>query len=162
MTLEETVHQLAPGLLRFCSGLDSDRASAEDAAQESLAALVTRWRRHGPPDDPAAFTYTIARRRIRRLQFKRRLLAPLSALGEPAAPLPADHGVESRQRLASVRSLLGRLTSRERDALLVSLDGLSTHQAATVLGLKDSTYKMRLHRARRRLVALLEATDDPT
>jgi len=158
-SMEGTVRSLATGLLRFCVGHCEDPASGEDIAQESLAALVARWRRLGPPDDPAAFTYTIARRRLWRWRVKRRLLAPLSILGEPATPQSCDRALDARRRLAGVRRVFARLTAREREALLISLDGLSTSQAAAALGVKTSTFKMRLHRARRRLGTLLEESD---
>ena len=159
-SLETAVRDLAPGVLRFCLGHCQDPASAEDIAQESLAALVARWRRLGPPEEPAAFTYAIARRRLWRWRVKRRLLAPLSALGElPMREPTPDNGLVSRQRLDRVRNLFGRLTAHERDALLIALDGLSTRQAAAALGVKPTAFKMRLHRARRRLDALLEEDD---
>lgn len=159
MVLEDMVRELAPGLLRFCIGHCQDPATGEDIAQESLTALVARWRRLGPPEDPAAFTYAIARRRLWRWRVKRRLLAPLGALGNPPVVQLPDHGLESRRRLDGVRRVFTRLTAREREALLISLDGLSTRQAAAALGVKPSTFKMRLHRARRRLGTLLEERD---
>ncbi len=41
MDLETTVDTLAPGLLRFCRGLLSSAAAAEEIAQDALAAIVT-------------------------------------------------------------------------------------------------------------------------
>jgi len=55
MQLEKTVQQLAPDLLRFCSGHCGDRPTAEDIAQESLAALVSRWRRLKDADATGVF-----------------------------------------------------------------------------------------------------------
>ncbi|MEO1369182.1 MAG: sigma-70 family RNA polymerase sigma factor, partial [Acidobacteriota bacterium] len=81
MDLDTTLDELAPALLRFCRGRSGDAGLAEDAAQEALMALVDRWRRLGPPSSPAAFAFTVARRRLGRRLTARRLWAPLEAIG---------------------------------------------------------------------------------
>jgi len=151
--------ELAPGLLRYCRARTGDPSLAEEVAQEALTALVTRWRRKGPPDSPAAFVFTVARRRAGRRLAQRRLTAPLEALGvaRAAEPDPEERTAE-RQRLVRVREMLGELSSREREALLLAVAGdLDTATAARTLGISKSAYKMRLHRARRRLERLTEA-----
>ncbi len=50
--LEIVIRELAPGLLRYCAARMRDSGLAEEIAQETLAALVQRWRRHGAPDSP--------------------------------------------------------------------------------------------------------------
>ncbi|MEM8934108.1 MAG: sigma factor, partial [Acidobacteriota bacterium] len=65
---------LAPGLLRYCRGRERDPSTAEEAAQDALVALVDRWQRHGPPDQPRAFAFAIARRRLARRAMRRRWL----------------------------------------------------------------------------------------
>lgn len=159
MELEEIVSRLAPGLLRYCLGRTGDRALAEDAAQEALAALVGRWRRHGPPRSPDAFAFGIARRRAGRLLLRRRLGAPLEAArglcsGEPG---PAAR-LEGRERLRQVLRALAKLPPGEREALLMVVAGeLRLRSAAALLGVSVPALKMRLHRARKRLGELLEA-----
>ena len=75
--LETVVRQLAPGLLRYCAARTRDRGLAEEIAQEALAALVQRWRRHGAPDSPEAFAFAVARRRSMRALLRRRMWVPL-------------------------------------------------------------------------------------
>ena len=110
MTLEEVVEELAPRLLRYCRGSCDDAGMAEEAAQDGLAALVQRWRRHGPPESPEAFAFTVARRRLRRGIFRRRLLAPMELVMDrsDSAPNPevtAGDRVEVGQVLMALNSL---------------------------------------------------------
>lgn len=66
-----------------------------------------------------------------------------------------------RDDLARTLEALRRLPSRDREALLLVVAGeLPTRAAAQVLGISLSAFKMRLHRARRRLVELLEEDRD--
>jgi DNA-directed RNA polymerase specialized sigma24 family protein len=76
MDLEQTLADLAPSLLRYCTGASGDPAAGEELAQESLAVLVSRWRRHGPPESSRAFVYAVARRLARRRKWRRRYSYP--------------------------------------------------------------------------------------
>ena len=155
MDLEETVSEIAPQLLRFTLGLAGNRAAAEDASQEALAALVQHWRRHGPPESPAAFAFAVARRRAWREIWRQRLLDPLSVLKEEPASIEnrAAASLDAQRALAS----LGRLAKRDREALLlVAVGELGMQDAASCCGISLSAFKMRLSRARQRLRELLE------
>jgi RNA polymerase sigma-70 factor (ECF subfamily) len=77
-----------------------------------------------------------------------------------AARVTPDHaaGIVEGARL---RSALHELAVTDREALLlVSWEGLDQATAAYVLGCSVTAFKVRLHRARRRLLGLLAATDD--
>lgn len=84
MDLDHVLADLAPRLLRYATGRTGDPGLGEEIAQETLTALVQRWRRLGPPDSPEAFVFAIARRRAGRAVLKRRLLLPLSAVAHHA------------------------------------------------------------------------------
>lgn len=166
MELETTVSELAPRLLRYCLGRTGSAEAAEEAAQEALAALVRRWRLHGPPESAEAFAFTVARRRAVRAALRRRLLRPLAALvdvgEEPEAGGPGvAERAEQRAELARAVGALRRLPGRDREVLLLAAAGeLGTAEAARVVGISPSAFKMRLHRARRRLHELLERPDE--
>lgn len=172
MELEATVAELAPRVLRYCLGRTGAPEVAEEVAQDALAALVGRWRRRGPPESPEAFVFAVARRRAFRAAVRRRLLLPVAALtdghfrsaravSEPASPPGMEERIEARDELARTLAALRRLASRDREALLlVAAGGLGTAEAARVLGVSPSAFKMRVHRARRRLTELLEVSDD--
>ncbi len=161
MDLETTVRQLAPRVLGYCVLRTGDRSLAEEVAQESLTALVQRWRRHGPPRSPDAFVFAVARRRAGRALFKRRLAVPLDHL----LPRRADRGnpeqtlLEDEERRRLVASLC-RLSRSDRDLiLLLAVADVTLADASSVLGVSVPAIKMRSLRAKRRLRALLENGD---
>jgi len=158
--LDATVRDLAPRVLHYCRARTADAGLAEEVAQESLTALVRRWRRLGPPDSPAAFVFTIARRRAGRAAARRRLWAPIEELlgARDGHPTPEEQAMAASRRARLVRCL-SRLRSRDREALLlVTAGGLGTGDAAAALGISTSALKMRTLRARQRLRVLLEGT----
>lgn len=158
MDLEAILSELAPRLLRFCLGVAADRSLAEEGAQEALTALVDRWQRHGPPESPQAFAFTVARRRLRRALLRRRFLEPLEGVAGGLSPKP-DPEVRTLAREDLTRTLgaLDRLPRGHREALLLVAAGeLDTASAAGVLGISRSALKMRVHRARQSLQVLLQ------
>lgn len=159
--LDGTLRSLAPRLFRYAVGRTGDPSLAEDVAQECLTALVARWQRHGPPDSPEAFAFAIARRRATRAALRRRLWLPLeSVLGARAqGPDPEAQSI-GRSARDRVLAAIGRLSRRDREALLLVVGGeLGVAQAAETLGISPSALKVRTFRARRRLAALLENHD---
>lgn len=138
------------------------RAPAE-AAQDVVAdTFVLAWRRLDRlPAEPLPWLLAVARkvmandrRRVRRQQETLALLQTPGA-GQQAA---ADLG-----ELAAVAAALRRLSELDQELLkLVTWDGLSTKEAATVSGISHVACRVRLHRARRRLEAdLAEPTPQP-
>lgn len=157
--LEHTVTDLAPRLLRFALGRygggAGSAALAEEASQDALAALVGRWRRHGPPDSPEAFAFAVLRRRLARARVRRALSRPLEILtgaeerDDGAGP---ERLADARAELREVRGAVSRLPSKLREALLlVTVGGLETKAAADVLSISLSALKMRVLRARDQL-----------
>jgi len=156
--IESAVRDLAPRLLRYCLARTCDAALAEEVAQDSLAALVQRWRKSGPPDSAEAFVFAVARRRAGRALFRRRLWVPIEGLigNGDRAPSPESRAIE-RIEQKRVLAAVSRLPRIEREALLlVAIGELDTEEAARILGISPSALKMRTHRARRRMAALLE------
>ncbi|HTG35971.1 MAG TPA: sigma-70 family RNA polymerase sigma factor [Thermoanaerobaculia bacterium] len=161
MELETAVRELAPQLLRYSLARTGDVSLAEEVAQDALAALVQRWRRLGAPDCPAAFVFAVARRRAGRLMLQRRLLEPLHALLDGHSPLPSpEENATLRTDLDRTLAALRKLPGRDREALLlVGAGDLGPTEGARVLGITVSALKMRVHRARKRLLQLLEVRD---
>lgn len=102
----------------------------------------------------------------RRAVFRRRALTlklGSSAFGASASPditsevSASGDGVEDR-----LLSALANLSAKDREALiLIAWDGLEPHEAAAVLSESPGTFRVRLHRARRRLRRLLEERAQP-
>jgi RNA polymerase sigma-70 factor (ECF subfamily) len=159
MELEDTVTALIPQVLRYCLGRTGSPDLAEEIAQEAMSALVQRWRRRGPPENPAAFVFAVARRRGGRALLRRGLMRPLEHLvNQPhPAPNPADTTLQ-RSELAQMHKALLALRARDREVLLlVAAAELDLNNVSNLLGISLSAVKMRLHRARQRLAAVLEA-----
>ena len=132
------------------------RQLAEEVASETF---LVAWRRIAELPDPAvAYLIGIARNVIRS-QYRRAasdetLRAELRPwAGAPVTPDIAD-GVTER---SAVLHALARLSAADREVLtLVGWYGLSSAQAAEVLGCSPASYWVRLHRARRRLERALD------
>lgn len=162
MELETTLAGLTPGLLRYCRARTGDPAVAEEIVQDILTLLVERWRRGDAPESPAAFAFAIARRRASRATARQKLLAPFevvfgSARRDTSQTADPEARALERDRLTEVLAALRGLPRGDREALLLAaVSDLDTATAARVLGISRSAYKMRLHRARKRLAERLE------
>jgi len=155
--LEETAGMLAPRLMAYALARTGCRGTAEDVAQEALTALVRRWRQSGPPDSPDAYVFAIAKRRSSRAIMRRALTAPLDTLRGIAGDEPGvDRVYERRTELARVLSALRGLPRLDREVLLLRIVGeLDFPDIAVLTRSSPAAVKMRISRARRRLVALL-------
>jgi RNA polymerase sigma-70 factor, ECF subfamily len=137
-------------------------ANPEDAADILAATFLTLWRRldEAPPDDQIRpWLYGVARRVLanhhrgvrRQTALAERLAGELKAL-YPQGVVP-DGEDEVHDELAVAFELL---SPQDRELLsLVAWEGLSHDEIAGALGLSRALVRVRLHRARRRLTALL-------
>jgi RNA polymerase sigma-70 factor (ECF subfamily) len=140
------------------------RVARDRAADVVHETFLVAWRRlDDVPDHARPWLLAVARHAIlheRRGAARRaRLDERLGALPAATAPAPAPP-LEDRALVRAMREL--PLADRELLALL-AWDGLTVAEAATVLGCRPVTARVRLHRARTRLAALLAApTPAPT
>jgi RNA polymerase sigma-70 factor (ECF subfamily) len=136
-------------VFRLAGRFFHQRADVEDAAQETF---LTAWRRLDTYRSRAPFEHWLTRICLNccyaRLRRSRPEL-PLSADTPAAAPDP-DAALE-------VRSLLARLRPADRFLLLLlEGEGWSVEEVAQRLGWTRVNVRVRAHRARRRLKAILE------
>ncbi|HWH19690.1 MAG TPA: sigma-70 family RNA polymerase sigma factor [Solirubrobacterales bacterium] len=138
------------------------RISGREAAEEVVAdTFAVAWRRRDLiPDRPLPWLYAIAtnvladqyRSTRRRRDLDLRLAHEASA--DPAASDPA----ESLALREAFSAAFSQLEEREREVLrLVAWDGLDVREAAQVLGCSQGAFRVRLHRARRKLTRRLDA-----
>jgi RNA polymerase sigma-70 factor (ECF subfamily) len=133
------------------------RADADVASEVAVEVFAVAWRRlEIVPDEPRAWLLGVARRTLanhRRADARHaRLLDRLRerATPEVRGPELVDPGLAAA---------LAGLTAREREALLlVNWDGLSTAEAAEACGCSKAAFRVRIHRARRRLATRLDAS----
>jgi RNA polymerase sigma-70 factor (ECF subfamily) len=135
-------------------------AAVEDVVAETF---LVAWRRFGEiGDDPRPWLLGVARRVLaNQLRADRRRAAlairlegvssPASGAWEPPAQMDSE-----------LASALARLSAHDREVLLlVAWDGLDSPCAAKVLGCSPTAFRVRLHRARRRIAKDLAGSRIP-
>ncbi len=132
----------------------TDPDEAEDVVAETF---LIAWRRFDDiPANAAPWLLGVARRVLsNRRRSDRRVLSLSDRLAERERRKPSGTG-DTDLRL-TIEAALERLPEKEREALrLLAWEGLSTVEAATVLGCTRATLAVRMHRARRRLADIID------
>jgi RNA polymerase sigma factor (sigma-70 family) len=146
-----------PALVRTLFLIVHDRAAAEDIAQDAYIQLLTHWAKVSGYEHPAAWVRRVAIRLAVRETQRTRLRARLERF---TSPEPAhDERTYDPDLIAAVRSL----TLRQRTiVVLFYFEDRPMDEIADLLGCSASSGWVHLHRARRRLAALLgeEVSDD--
>ncbi len=152
-------------LQRFVARRVGDRERAADLTAEIFLAAIDSAHRYRPRSGtPKAWLYGIARalvandrrRRGREREREERFRGSALLDEEDAARMDAriDAAAQSRRLYAAMDCL----PEAERAVLeLVAIDELSVAEAASAVGVRSGTARVRLHRARRKLRAELEA-----
>ncbi len=124
-------------------------ADVQDVVAETFLQAWRRW--DAVPQPPIAWLVGAARKVIgnhRRAAGRRVALHERLVLLDAATCSADDAGMLATERMAALEAL-ARLPDQQREALLlVAWDGLSPDDAATVLGVRSGTLRVRLHRAR--------------
>lgn len=133
---------------------------ADDLAADVFATVWSRWQAVPPePDKQYAWVFGVAhfkvQETIRARKYARGLLQRLVARRMDVSAAAPDDGVLALQRARDTLALLPR-SEREAVALTV-LGGLTSAEAAEVLGCSVSAITSRVSRARRRLKEALDA-----
>jgi RNA polymerase sigma-70 factor (ECF subfamily) len=133
----------------------------EDAADVVAETFLVAWRRLAevPPGAEARlWLYAVARRTIANLHRSERRRTRLGGrLAEALRTELATHPKPGSEATEVLRAMAG-LNDEDRELLLlVSWEGLSPSEAAKVLEVSSLAARSRLHRARRRLRALIES-----
>jgi len=130
------------------------RIPRDDAADVVAETFLVAWRRLDEVDERSAlpWLYAVARRV---LLSQRRAARRQQAIAERvAAAEPSDLSEPSNPSSGSHRVLdaIAGLSEPEREVLLLAAwEELSSSEAAQVLGCSATAYRIRLHRARKRL-----------
>lgn len=130
-----------------------------DAADDVLAeTFVVAWRRFDDiPTQERGWLFGVARNVIRntyRAQARERALHVRMADNVDDHVAAFDDAIASRADLVDAWN---QLSEAEREVIaLVAWDGLSNSEAAQVMGVTTSAFAVRLFRARRRLLHLIE------
>jgi len=146
-----------PALARYARHRGLSRDDAEDLIASTYEVA---WRRIDvvPDGDEALlWLYSVAFNQLRNLRRRARrdrdLTARLPALEVVPAPTESDES-----SVAAIRRALDSLGANDRELiLLIAADGLTAAQAGAVIGCGAVATRTRLHRARKRLAAVLES-----
>lgn len=149
----ERFEQVFDEHFRAVSAYALRRASHADAEEAVAETFLVAWRRLAEvPSDAKPWLLEVTRRV---LANQRRAAGRREALRARVAE-ECERGSEPGRRPPIIQAL-GRISTGDREILLlVAWDGLSTREAAVILGCSATAAKVRLHRARRRLRAELE------
>lgn len=138
-----------PDIVRYGVRRLADLEAASELAQE---VFVVAWRRRDQvPDRALPWLYAVARRLLAN-EWRARRARPAQV------PLDADlfPGAAGVGTAIEVWTALGSLSEPDQEILrLVGWEQLTVSEAAAVLGCSRATAAVRLHRARRRLAAVL-------
>lgn len=138
----------------------SSPSTAEDVVSETF---LVAWRRlDAVPDTPKPWLLAVARRVLaNQRRSSERQSAVRARLGASDPDTWGRADVE-RSDDAAVLDALAELAPADRDAItLVAWDGLTAEEASIVLGCSRATFYVRLHRAKKRLGAALDITNQP-
>lgn len=158
---DELAERHSTRLRRVLFRITRDCDAAYDAVQE---ALMRAWKNIGRFEGRAQFSTWLTRIGINEAYRGLRSPAeePLELTDQVGERIPAwgarpDEIFESREFLAAVDDALGQLPQDYRTAVtLRDVEGLSTAEAARVLGIGERALKSRVHRGRMALRAKLD------
>jgi RNA polymerase sigma-70 factor (ECF subfamily) len=153
MTFEQLYQTHFADVHRFALWLCRNPADADDLAAETF---VRAWgqRRRLRTETLRGYLFAITRRlHVDRLRADRRRGELPDEVRDPA-PAP-DRRTAARLDLAAVRSAIEKLPELDRAALVLRAEhGLSHAEIARVLEISESAARVKVHRARRRLLDL--------
>jgi RNA polymerase sigma-70 factor (ECF subfamily) len=150
---DELAERHSPRLGRLLFRITGDCDAAHDAVQE---ALIRAWRNIGRFEGRAQFSTWLTRIGINEAYraLRRPAEEPLAVDDQVGERVPAwggrpDEVFEAREFLHAVEQALGELPVDYRAAVaLRDIEGMTTAEAAAVLGIGERALKSRLHRGR--------------
>jgi RNA polymerase sigma-70 factor, ECF subfamily len=165
----QLVREQTPALLRVTSRLLRSEDEARDAVQDAFVAAFRALPRFRAESRLGTWIYRIA---VNAALARLRARASVEEVSldewlprfvddghqaQPSEPWPADAGAERREVRERVRAAIDRLPESYRTVVLLrDIEELTTDEAAQALGISTGALKVRLHRARQALRALLD------
>jgi RNA polymerase sigma-70 factor (ECF subfamily) len=148
---ESLYREHATAVFRFAWGLCGDRSSAEDLVSETFVRVLTKAPRI---ETRTALAYLLAVARNTYLSGLRRQSREVSLPEDIVAPEQDPlRRLDGQDRLETIVRALRELPEGERTALLLRVDHeLSYEEIARTLGISAVAARVRVHRARLRLM----------
>lgn len=147
-----------PQVVRYGMRRLGDAEAAGELAQD---VFVVAWRRRGDvPEHSLPWLYGVARRLLaNEWRYRRSAPVPTTTARLEAMTPPAVGEADTVAAVADLHTALATLGEADREILrLIGWEQLSIAEAALVLQCGRGAAAVRLHRARRRLAAVLAGT----
>jgi RNA polymerase sigma-70 factor (ECF subfamily) len=141
-----------------------DRAAAEDVVQETFLSAYEHLERFEGRARFSTWISAIAMNRCRNVMraaaYARTDLLDRDLPGQPDRNPEAEAG--AREIAVHLERALGAIAPEHREVIVLrDVEGISTNDAAAILGIEPGTVKSRLHRAREALRAKLQGVWPP-
>lgn len=139
----------------------ADRATADDLTAQTFTKVLENLHRYDPDRAPfGAWLIAIARNAVadHHRQRKRRPLLSLDVVrSQPSDAVSPESAAVADERTTALLAAVAQLTDAERDLIALKYGaGLSNRAIAAETGLRENTVAVKLHRALKRLRALLD------
>lgn len=159
LDFSQLYRQHSAAVFRLAWVLNGDRTEAEDLTAETFARALAANSRIEQAT-VRSYLYAIVRHLVASARRRpRHEVSDNDGEAEAAAITPEpgpEQRADLRERLGQVRDGLDALPDGERQVLLLfGVHGLDTGEIADALGLEPGHVRVRLHRARRHLIALI-------
>ena len=150
MRLYEPVHRDAAA---FCTFLAGSRLEGEDLLADSLVSALKRFGQLRDPNRFKAWLFAVVRNEFRARFRKRRARQRELLRADIAEKIPAS---EQQNDAGEALSMLSELPLHDREAIILfHLEEMPMAEVARILGVRENTLRVRLHRARRMLARIL-------
>jgi RNA polymerase sigma-70 factor (ECF subfamily) len=154
-TFRDDLLKTIPKLRAYAIGLCRATGRADDLVQETLVKALANANNFEPGSNMTAWLYTILRNEFYS-EYRKRRREIEDNESRYANRLRVSPSQEGHVYLLDVRDALNCLTAEHREALMLSVTGLSYDEAAAVCGCAAGTMKSRTSRARDRLAQMLD------
>jgi RNA polymerase sigma-70 factor (ECF subfamily) len=157
-----------PDVLRYCARRCQDPHDVADLVADTFFSAMTSAGRYRPDrGQPLAWLLGIAHNTLRR-QYRQRSAETRAAkrlagrrLLDAEDIAQIEEQIDAEQRVRGAYGALDSLSATDRELVeLIDVNGLTTKEAATALGLLPGTARVRLFRARARLRTALQLRED--
>lgn len=155
---ERVLRELYPDVEAWAFRRLGPCADLEDAVQDTLSEIAKALYRFEGRSSLRTLAYRITSRTVSRHRKKRRRVPRPTEDIEITEPRPSpEETVASRHRAAKLLRLLDELPPTQREAFIACVvDERTPQEAAELIGCAPGALRVRLHRARQNLRAMLE------
>ncbi len=149
-----------PQVHRYVRYRVSDTATAEDLTSSVFEKALRAWPKRRKRQADAAWVFRIARNVVTshyRRRGRRHEIALDDLHYEPTMDQHPEDTVIRSQRWAKIHKCLAQLSAREQDIIALRFGtGLTNRAIAPIVGIKENHVAVILHRAMRKLHAMLD------